>query len=116
MDTSLIILLAAVALILVGVGRYAFKRAVKGQVERALEDRARSAGPASSPQVAAPDSSPSAPPSAQRAAYRQPLLRALGYDEAKVDRLIAFQRQRMPGANDEQLHVAAYERWLRDNR
>src|SRR5439155_16843168 len=37
-------------------------------------------------------------------------LRALGYDEEKVDRLIAFERQRMQGASDEQLHIAAYER------
>jgi hypothetical protein len=48
--------------------------------------------------------------------YRQPLLRAVGYDEDKVDRLIALEETRTPGATDEQLHSAGYERWLRDNR
>jgi hypothetical protein len=38
------------------------------------------------------------------------------YDEEKVDRLVDFERLRVPNANAEELHSAAYERWLRDNR
>ena len=49
-------------------------------------------------------------------AIRQKLRLAVMYDEAKIDRLIAAERERQPGATDEQLHAAAYERWCRDNR
>ena len=110
--------LAAVAVVLFGVVRYIFKRAVNRNIERALQERAAAGSPVSSPPTPAFVSPPAAPPRAspQRDVYRQPLLRALGYDKAKVDRLVAFERQRLPGANDEQLHIAAYERWLRDYR
>lgn len=47
---------------------------------------------------------------------RQKLRPPLLYDEVKIDALVAFERQRAPNATEEQLHLAAYERWLRDNR
>lgn len=49
-------------------------------------------------------------------AIRQKLRLTVMYDEAKIDRLVAAERDRQPGATDEQLHAAAYERWCRDNR
>jgi len=49
-------------------------------------------------------------------AYRQSLLRAVGHDEDKVNRLVQYERNQKPGATLEQLHEAAYERWIRDNR
>ena len=50
-----------------------------------------------------------------RESYRQPILRAVGYDENKVDRLVAMERAVMPHAGEEELHRAAYERWLKDS-
>jgi hypothetical protein len=38
------------------------------------------------------------------------------YSEEVIDRLVAFERDRMPHAGEEQLHAAAYERLVRDNR
>lgn len=68
-----------------------------------------------------PTGTPSVPASPkgrtpQCEAIRQKLRPPLMYDEAKIDRLVAAERERTPAASDEELHVAAYERWLRDNR
>jgi hypothetical protein len=38
------------------------------------------------------------------------------YDEAKIDRVIEFERQRSPGSDINQLMRSAIERWERDNR
>ena len=117
MIRSLLLLAALVAIIVVGIVRYMFKRAVKREDEDALKGRSFAAPSARLATPRPPASAVGPPPTPlQRMSYRQPLLRALGFDEEKVDRLIAFERQRMQGASDEQLHIAAYERWLRDNR
>ena len=50
------------------------------------------------------------------AALRQNLRLKVGYDEAKIDRLIEFERTRMPNASPQALMQAAIERWERDNR
>lgn len=63
-----------------------------------------------------PGVSPGVGRSAACEAIRQKLRLAVMYDEAKIDRLVGIERQREPGATDEQLHAAAYERWCRDNR
>lgn len=47
---------------------------------------------------------------------RQKLRIPLMYDEEKIDRLVAMERARTPGATEEDLHAAAYERWVQDNR
>jgi hypothetical protein len=69
-------------------------------------------------EITTPVAAPSSPPrrSAQCEAIRQKLRPALMYDEGKIDRLVAMERARTPGASDEALHAAAYERWVRDNR
>jgi hypothetical protein len=41
--------------------------------------------------------------------------KAMG-DDATLERLIAFERQRQPAANQRQLLLAALERWERDAR
>jgi hypothetical protein len=38
------------------------------------------------------------------------------YNEEVIDRLVAFERDRMPHASEEELHSAAHERLVRDNR
>jgi len=47
---------------------------------------------------------------------RQQLRLPLMYDEGKIDALVAMEREHTPEATEEQLHTAAYERWVRDNR
>jgi hypothetical protein len=66
---------------------------------------------------------PTVPPRARSAAceaIRQKLRPPLMYDEDKIDRMVAFERQRAAGATtaatEEQLHAAAYERWVQENR
>ena len=49
-------------------------------------------------------------------AIRQKIRMAVMYDEDKVDRLVDLERKLSPGATDEELHTAAYDRWVRDNR
>lgn len=49
------------------------------------------------------------------AALRQNLRVKVGYDEAKIDRLIDLERQRLPGSL-RKLMEAAIESWERDNR
>jgi hypothetical protein len=71
------------------------------------------------PIISPPSRSPSSPSrgrSAECEAIRQRLRLPLMYDEEKIDRLVAFERQRLSGATEEQLHLAAYERWVQDNR
>jgi len=53
---------------------------------------------------------------AREAKLRQNLRVKVMYDEAKVDRLIAFERERAPGAALVELMESAIERWERDNR
>ena len=53
---------------------------------------------------------------AKLAGLRQNLRLKLGYDEAKIDRLIGLERERMPTASTQALMEAAIERWERDNR
>jgi hypothetical protein len=50
------------------------------------------------------------------ASLRQNLKLKVGYDEAKIDRLIALEKQKMPNAPLHTLMQAAIERWERDNR
>jgi hypothetical protein len=52
---------------------------------------------------------------AQCEAIRQKLRPPLMYDEEKIDRLIAMERERLPYGTEEQLYTAAYEHWVRDN-
>ena len=47
---------------------------------------------------------------------RQNLRLKVMYDEAKIDRLIDFERQRNPNGNEVELMQAAIERWERQNR
>jgi hypothetical protein len=54
--------------------------------------------------------------SARCEALRQQLRLPLNYDEEKIDRLVAIERERTPTACEETLLAAAYERWKRDNR
>jgi len=49
-------------------------------------------------------------------ALRQNLRLKVMYDEAKIDRLIDFERRRLPTAGEEDLMREAIERWERDNR
>jgi hypothetical protein len=49
-------------------------------------------------------------------AIRQKLRPPLMYDEEKIDRLIAMEREQLPCATEEELYAAAYERWVQDNR
>jgi hypothetical protein len=46
---------------------------------------------------------------------RQDLRLKFGYDEVKIDRAIAYERERQPNASDEELMQAAIARWERDN-
>jgi hypothetical protein len=50
------------------------------------------------------------------AAARKNLLIKVGWDEAKVDRLIEFERERLGNLPVQTLIGAAIERWERDNR
>ena len=50
------------------------------------------------------------------AALRQNLRIKVGWDEAKVDRLIAYERERLGNLPLQTLMGAAIERWERDNR
>jgi hypothetical protein len=50
------------------------------------------------------------------AELRQNLRIKAGWDEARVDRLIQLERERMPNAPLRQLMESAIERWERDNR
>ena len=54
--------------------------------------------------------------STKLAGLRQNLRLKLGYDEAKIDRLIGLERERTPKASMQTLMEAAIERWERDNR
>ncbi len=64
----------------------------------------------------------SPPPAAPRGrtpaceAIRQTMRLSVMYDEEIIDRLVAMERERLPRATDEELHLAARERLLRDNR
>jgi len=58
---------------------------------------------------------PPAPPASLEAA-RQRLRPPLNYDEAKIDRLVAMERERTPHATEIELLNAAYDRWVHDNR
>jgi hypothetical protein len=49
-------------------------------------------------------------------ALYQELLRKAGGNQALVDRLIEFERKRMPDASREELARSAIERWERDRR
>ena len=53
---------------------------------------------------------------AVKADLRQNLRLKVLYDEERIERLIDFERQRMPGASIEALMQAAIERWERENR
>jgi hypothetical protein len=50
------------------------------------------------------------------AALRQNLRIKVGWDEAKVDRLIAYERERLGNLPLQTLMGAAIDRWERDNR
>lgn len=50
------------------------------------------------------------------ARLRQSLRLKVMYDEAKIDRLIEAERERMPSASEVEWYRAAVERWERDNR
>jgi len=54
--------------------------------------------------------------SAVLAGLRQNLRLKVGWDEARIDRLIALERERLPKASLQTLMEAAIERWERDNR
>ena len=54
--------------------------------------------------------------SARCEAERQKMRPLTNYNEEVIDRLVAFERERMPHASEEGLHSAALERLLRDNR
>ncbi len=54
-------------------------------------------------------------PSSDGALYQE-LLRKAGGNQALVDRLIEFERKRMPNASQEELVRSAIERWERDLR
>lgn len=54
--------------------------------------------------------------SAKCEAERQKMRPLTNYNEEVIDRLVAFERDRMPHASEEELHSAAYERLVRDNR
>lgn len=47
---------------------------------------------------------------------RQDLRRKVLYDEDKIERLVQFERERMPTASLEECLVAAIQRWERENR
>jgi hypothetical protein len=50
------------------------------------------------------------------ARLRQNLRLKVLYDEAKIDRLVAAERERLPAASEVEWYRAAVERWERDNR
>jgi len=50
------------------------------------------------------------------AALRQSLRVKVGWDEAKIDRLIEYERERLGNLPLQTLMAAAIERWERDNR
>jgi gas vesicle protein len=50
------------------------------------------------------------------AELRQSLLLKFMFDEEKIERAIAFERERQPQASAEEHLKAAIERWERDNR
>lgn len=54
--------------------------------------------------------------SSQIARLRQDLRVKVLYDEAIIDRLVEFERQRMGGVSEIRAYQAAIERWERDNR
>jgi hypothetical protein len=119
-DVDPIIIWLAAAVVVVGLVGFMFKRAMNKKV-RAFKERGTAevqlARPISTPAVAAPRTT--APPRArtlQCEAIRQKLRLPLMYDEEKIDRLVATERAQFPKATDEQLHAAAYEHWVRDNR
>lgn len=64
----------------------------------------------------APRASSSPAPPASLEAARQRLRPPLNYDEAKIDRLVALERERTPHATEIECLNAVYDRWLRDNR
>ena len=49
-------------------------------------------------------------------ALRHSLRLKVGSNEAKIDRLIQLERERMPKASTQALMEAAIEHWERDNR
>lgn len=61
-------------------------------------------------------SKPSPAGDAEIARLRQNLRVKVLYDEAKVDRLVAYERQRTPHATELQYYQFAIDRWERDNR
>jgi hypothetical protein len=64
----------------------------------------------------APRVSSTTPQPTSPEAARQRLRPPLNYDEAKIDRLVALERERIPHATEVELLNAAYERWVQDNR
>src|ERR1035441_8951865 len=54
--------------------------------------------------------------SAKCEAERQKMRPLTNYNEEVIDRLVEFERARMPHASEEELHSAAHERLVRDNR
>jgi len=89
------------AVVLIGIAAYAFKQAANRRVERLRKEHA-----SPNPSVVSP----------RCEAERQKMRPLTNYNEEVIDRLVAFERDRMPHASEEELHSAAHERLVRDNR
>jgi len=82
-------------------------RPVKRPSERPVEQPA-------APSISIDDLLAGGPPTAADE-LRQNLRLKFMYDEEKVDRAIATERERDPGAGEEELMRSAIQRWERDN-
>jgi len=118
---------------LIGIAAYVFTRAVNRRGERVRKEHApqrssvvnsggslNSGSPARSkdagPSFVSTRGSAQRCRSARCEAERQKMRPLTNYNEDVIDRLVAFERDRMPTASDEELHFAAHERLVRDNR
>jgi len=121
MDSTVVLIGAAVGLIVIAA--YFFTRIVRRRSDLARKDHAPAA---SSVEPLAARRFPQAPPrgrgagqagrSARCEAERQKMRPLTNYNEEVIDRLVTFERNRMPHASEEALHSAAHERLVRDNR
>jgi hypothetical protein len=99
------------AVVLIGIAAYAFKQAANRRVERLRKEHA-----SPNPSVVSPRGSVQRGRSARCEAERQKMRPLTNYNEEVIDRLVAFERDRMPHASEEELHSAAHERLVLDNR
>lgn len=110
MDTSTIVLIIAIAALLYF---WHFSRRKRtGQTEA----RKRATNASAETVAAHRREDHHAQSSARLLELRQDLRRKVLYDEAKIDRLVQFEKERMPSASLEECFLSAIQRWERENR